>query len=200
MSVHMRGTAIEPRNKQNSGWAQQGAIDLLKVTYPTADVQRALDAVSTAGAGKPVVFKGNRGRGKSHNLALLYHAFESPDEVGKWAKEWAQKIRSAKLAGLKLQRGFMPIAETLSDQEFPTLWDVLFARHPDGQYFRGQFDSSGTSVPVEALVLDMLARKPTALILDEFQTWYGGTHDDPGAGTPKKSCPRSPSSALTCRC
>ena len=61
-SAHMRGTAIELRNKQNSGWAQRGAVDLLKITYPTADVQRALEAVSTTGAGKPVVFKGNRGR------------------------------------------------------------------------------------------------------------------------------------------
>src|SRR2546421_10602214 len=89
---HMRGTAIELRNKQNSGWAQRGASELLRITYPTSDVQRALEAVSATGAGKPVVFMGNRGRGKSHNLALLYHAFESPDEVEKWAKEWAQRL------------------------------------------------------------------------------------------------------------
>jgi hypothetical protein len=97
-------------------------------------------------------------------------------------KEWAQRLGAGKLAALKLQRGFTPIAETLSDQEFPTLWDVLFARHPDGQYFRGHFDKSGTSVPSKSLILDMLNRKPVALILDEFQTWYDGTHDESGAG------------------
>ena len=44
-SAHMRGTAIELRNKQNTGWAQRDPVELLRMTYPTSDVQRALEAV-----------------------------------------------------------------------------------------------------------------------------------------------------------
>ena len=51
----MRGTAIELRNKQNTGWAQKGPEDLLAITYPTSDVMRSLEAVSAATPGKPVV-------------------------------------------------------------------------------------------------------------------------------------------------
>ena len=39
---HMRGTAIELRNRQNSGWAQRDPSELLRITYPTVDVQRSL--------------------------------------------------------------------------------------------------------------------------------------------------------------
>ena len=56
LSRHMRGTAIELRNKQNTGWAQKGPEDLLAITYPTSDVQRSLEAVSAATPGKPIVF------------------------------------------------------------------------------------------------------------------------------------------------
>src|SRR5262245_51708927 len=66
-SPHMRGTAIELRNRQNTGWAQRDAADPLRITYPTADVQRALEAVSRSSAGRPIVLKGPRGRGKSHS-------------------------------------------------------------------------------------------------------------------------------------
>jgi hypothetical protein len=52
-TAHMRGTAIELRNKQNTGWAQRDPAELLRMTYPTADVQRALEAVSEANAGRP---------------------------------------------------------------------------------------------------------------------------------------------------
>lgn len=78
---------------------------------------------------------GQRGSGKSHIMALVHHAFGSPDQVEAWAASWGEKLQSPKLTGLKLQRGFMPLSETLSNQEYPNLWDLLFARHPKGQYY-----------------------------------------------------------------
>ncbi len=78
LGKHMRATAIELRNKQNTGWAQRGPKEILGITYPTADVQRSLEAVSVASPGKPIVFLGQRGRGKSHIMALLHHALETP--------------------------------------------------------------------------------------------------------------------------
>lgn len=180
-SRHLRATAIELSNRQNTGWTQKKeASELLDITYPTGDVRRALDAVSANSAGKPVVVLGQRGSGKSHIMALVHHAFGAPDAVQGWANSWGQKLSSDKLTHLRLQRGFMPLSETLSNQEFPSLWDVIFSRHPKGEYYRGKFASSGTSVPAKSLLQDMFTEQRTALILDELQTWYDGLHDESG--------------------
>jgi hypothetical protein len=178
---HMRATAIELSNGENTGWTQRkDSTELLEITYPTADVRRALEAVSLSTAGKPIVMMGQRGSGKSHIMALIHHAFGSPDVVESWAGSWGQKLQAQKLAGLKLQRGFVPISETLSNQERPYAWDVIFERHPKGQYYRGKFENSGNLVPAKSLLQDMFSEQKTALILDEAQTWYDGLHDEPG--------------------
>jgi len=186
LAKHMRGTAIELRNKQNTGWAQKDPDDLLAITYPTSDVQRSLDAVSAATPGKPIVFLGQRGRGKSHIMALLHHAVESPDAVMKWAGEWGTKLSADKLAQLKLQAGFLPISETLSNQEYANIWDLIFDRHPRGEYFQGQFKQAGTDIPAKSIMQDLFAEKHTTLILDEFQTWYDGLSDKAGDNEPKR--------------
>ena len=180
LAKHMRGTAIELRNDTNTGWAQKGPEDLLGITYPTSDVQRSLEAVSAATPGKPIVFLGQRGRGKSHIMALLHHAVESPDAVMRWAGEWGVKLNANKLSQLKLRSGFHPISETLSNHEYLNIWDVIFDRHPNGAYHKGKFEQSGTDIPAKSILQDLFAEKHTALILDEFQTWFKGLHDDPG--------------------
>jgi hypothetical protein len=178
---HMRATAIELSNRQNTGWTQgKAASELLDITYPSGDVRRALDAVAATSAGKPIVMMGQRGSGKSHIMALVHHAFGAPDQVESWASSWGEKLQAVKLSNLKLQRGFIPLSETLSNQEYPHLWDVLFERHPKGPYYRGKFEQSGTLVPAKSLLQDMFAEQKTALILDELQTWYDGLHDEPG--------------------
>jgi energy-coupling factor transporter ATP-binding protein EcfA2 len=143
---HMRGTAIELSNRQNTGWAQRkDAGDILEITYPSSDVRRALDAVSTASNGKPVVMIGQRGSGKSHIMALVHYAFEAPEAVEAWATAWADRLAAPKLSGLKLQRGFKVISETLSNQEYPVLWDVLFDKHPKGASGRSSGRRTRTS-------------------------------------------------------
>jgi hypothetical protein len=129
---------------------------------------------------------GQRGSGKSHIMALVHHAFGSPDQVEEWARSWGDKLHDDRLRNLKLQRGFMPLSETLSNQEYPYLWDVLFDRHPKGPYYRGKFEQSGNLVPAKSLLQDMFAEQKTALILDELQTWYDGLHDDPGSEGKKR--------------
>ncbi len=187
LSKHMRATAIELSNRHNSGWAQRpDPTELLEITYPTADVQRALEAVSTAAGGRPVVFIGQRGRGKSHIMAVLHHAFANPVAVEDWAKTWGNKLPSVKLQGLGLQRGFFSITETMSNQEYASLWDVLFDRHPKGGYYKGCFKTSGTMVPAKSLLQDMFNEQRTTLILDELQTWFDGLQDDPSDHGPKR--------------
>jgi len=68
-------------------------------------------------------------------------------------------LSADKLKNLKLQRGFMPLSETLSNQEYPHLWDVLFERHPKGPYYRGKFEQSGSLIPARSLLLDMFAEQ-----------------------------------------
>lgn len=177
---HMRGTAIELRNRQGTGWTQRDPAELLQITYPTTDVQRALGGVSTGAQGRPLVFLGQRGRGKSHIMALLHHAIESPDKVRGWAQEWGAKPGFAPLAQLAFPKGFVAITETLSNQEYRTLWDLIFKRHPRGEHYSGQHVASGTSIPAKSLMQDLFAERPTALILDEYQTWFDGLHDEPG--------------------
>jgi hypothetical protein len=123
---------------------------------------------------------GQRGSGKSHIMALIHYAFESPEAVEQWAANWGKRLGLPKLAELKLQRGFRAISETLSNAEFPFLWDVLFDRHPRGGYYRGRFEQSGSLVPSKSLIQDMFSEQKTALILDELQTWYDGLHNEPG--------------------
>src|ERR1700732_3737661 len=95
---HMRGTAIELSNRQHTGLTQRkAATELLDITYPTGDVRRALDAVSAASAGKPIVMMGQRGSGKSHLMALVHHAFGSPDQAEPWAASWGEKLQVPKL-------------------------------------------------------------------------------------------------------
>jgi hypothetical protein len=175
----MRGTAIELRNRQGTGWTQKDPAELLRITYPTSDVRRALYGVSTEAQGRPLVFLGQRGRGKSHIMALLHHAVESPEKVQSWAQEWASKAGFEPLAKLAFTKGFVAITETLANQEYRTLWDLVFDRHPRGTYYRGRHEAAGTPVPAKSLMQDLFAERPTALILDEFQTWFDGLHDDP---------------------
>jgi len=183
----MRATAIELSNRQNTGWAQRkDAGEILEITYPSSDVRRALDAVSTASSGKSVVMIGQRGSGKSHIMALVHYAFEAADAVETWAVSWGQRLQLPKLSGLKLQRGFKAISETLSNQEYPVLWDVLFDKHPKGAYYRGRFEQSGSLIPAKSLLQDMFAEQKTVLILDELQTWYDGLHDEAGSEGKKR--------------
>jgi hypothetical protein len=65
----------------------------------------------------------------------------------------------------------------LHRQRYKFLWDLLFENHPHGQFIRGKWAGLGdkkTEVPPDTLILELLKKKPTALLLDEFQTWFDG--------------------------
>ena len=71
LGSQMPGTAIALRRKDNTGAAQRTPDFILSITYPTADVQTALRAVSTDRSKRPIVLMGDRGRGKSHIMAVM---------------------------------------------------------------------------------------------------------------------------------
>ena len=175
LGSHMPGTAISLRTSDNQGAAQKSADQILAITYPTADIQTALKAISNKRSGCPIVLMGDRGRGKSHIMAVMHHAINSPDIVEEWLTAWSGKLEQKELNDLSITQGFIAISEPVHNHEYPFLWDLLFDRHPRGDYYRGQFESMEKHhVPPRSLLEKMFAEQPVCLILDEFQTWYMG--------------------------
>jgi len=82
-----KGTAIELSNDSNTGATQIPANQFFEITYPTHDVMRALEAVKPT-ASKPVVLIGERGLGKSHLLAVLFHVLSDSSSARSWLDRW----------------------------------------------------------------------------------------------------------------
>jgi hypothetical protein len=180
LSPHMRDTAIVFRRDDGSGALDQNSSDFLKITYPVTDLQKALVAISTARAGRPVVLIGERGRGKSHIMAVLHHSLANPGEATAWLRNWSQRLGSERLTKLVLPTGFLPITEAVHNNEYEYLWDLIFQRHPRGERMRGKFEGLGVDIPPRSLLEEMFADQPTTLIIDEFQTWFDGLTDEAG--------------------
>lgn len=172
----LKGTAIELTNKNKTGATQVPASDFLKITYPTADVLKTIEAVGP-NQGRPITLKGERGQGKSHLMAMIYHAFTDNVVTSQWLSEWGDRLSNEKIADIPLRSGMVVIGESLHRQRYKFLWDLLFEQHPHGNYCRGKWESAGgkkTDVPSDEILFEMFKHTPTALILDEFQTWYDG--------------------------
>ncbi len=172
----LKGTAIELANANNTGAIQVPASDFLRITYPSGDVLKAIEAAGPA-QGRPVVLIGERGQGKTHLMGVLYHAFTGADATRSWLQEWGDRLGNPKVSGLPLRDGMLVITESLHRQSYRFLWDLLFERHPHGNYVRGKWEGAGdkrTDVPGYDLLMELLGHTPTALVLDEFQTWYDG--------------------------
>jgi len=183
LKAHMPGTAISLRTSDNQGAVQKSPDQILSITYPTDDVRIALKAISANQHGRPIVLMGDRGRGKSHIMAVMHHAVQSPPVVEEWLKDWGTRLKSEELKSLELVKGYVPISEPVHNYEYLLLWDLLFDRHPKGQYYRGQFEGMAQPFPPRTLLEKMFEEKPACLILDEFQTWYTGLPEkDPKSG------------------
>ncbi|MCW8905972.1 MAG: DUF499 domain-containing protein [Sedimenticola sp.] len=172
----LKGTAIELTNKNNTGATQVSAADFLRITYPTHDVLKTIEAAGPT-QGRPVTLKGERGQGKSHLMAVLYHAFNDHDATQQWLNNWSHTLADEKIGQIPLRGGMHVISESLHRQRYKHLWDLLFDNHPYGGYCRGKWEGLGdkkTDVPSDEILLELFKHTPTALILDEFQTWYDG--------------------------
>ena len=170
----LTGTAIELATSKKTGATQIPASEFLEITYPSAD---ALKTIETAGPdrARPLVLIGARGQGKSHLLGMLYHAFTDASATRDWLKIWADRLGRPKLAELRLREDMHVIGESLHHQRHKHLWDLVFERHPHGSFIKGKWEGMGeerTDVPGYDLLLELFEHTPTALILDEFQTWY----------------------------
>ena len=172
----LRGTAIELANTKHTGATQISASDFLGITYPSADTLKAIEAVGP-NHGQPLVLIGERGQGKSHLMAMLYHSFTDFHAMSNWLQGWGERLGNSKIAELPLRDGMHVISESLHRQNYKFLWDLLFDRHPYGREVRGMWKGLGekqTEVPNYEHFLELFRHTPTVLLLDEFQTWFDG--------------------------
>jgi len=127
--------------------------------------------------GRPVAVIGERGLGKSHLMAALYHAVTDPDSTRAWLNAWANTLEKPDIAKIPLRDGMHVVGESLHRHRYKFLWDVLFENHPHGTFIKGKWEGQGaskTEIPSDQLIIELLQNKPTMLLLDEFQTWYDG--------------------------
>lgn len=172
----LKGTAIELSNDTNTGATQIAAQEFLEITYPTHDLLKGIEAVGP-NQGRPVVVIGERGLGKSHLMAALYHAVNDAASTGTWLNSWATTLGDPQIGKIGLRSGMTVVGESLHRQRYKFLWDLLFERHPHGTYIKGKWEGMGaakTDIPSDKLILELLRHTPTMLLLDEFQTWYDG--------------------------
>ena len=172
----LKGTAIELSNDTNTGATQIAAKEFLEITYPTHDLLKGIEAVGP-NQGRPVVVIGERGLGKSHLMAALYHAVNDAASTGAWLNAWATTLGDPQIGKIALRSGMLVIGESLHRQRYKFLWDLLFERHPHGNYIKGKWEGMGaakTDIPPDTLIVELLQHTPSMLLLDEFQTWYDG--------------------------
>jgi hypothetical protein len=172
-SNRLKGTVVALTDDSKTGAVQISASQFLEITYPTLDVMKAIEAVNE-GQGRPVVIMGERGQGKSHILAVLHHALSEPGAVHGWLSSWSGAVEHSALDAIKLRSSTMHvITESLHNQRIKNLWDLFTDGHPEAKFFEGSWGNR-TDVPSKQTVVETLRRCPTALILDEFQTWFDG--------------------------
>lgn len=172
----LKGTAIELSNDQQTGATQVNAKQFLEITYPTHDLLKGIEAVGP-NQGRPVAVIGERGLGKSHLMAALYHAVTDPESTRAWLSAWSTTLEKSDIAKIPLRDGMHVIGESLHRHRYKFLWDVLFENHPHGTFIKGKWEGQGpskTEIPSDQLIIELLQNKPTMLLLDEFQTWYDG--------------------------
>jgi hypothetical protein len=172
----IKGTMVDFTNHNGTGALDRTAEDFLNITYPSVDLLKTIEAVQQ-GKNRPVVIIGSRGQGKSHLMAALAHMYHDQRAASKWLSFWENHLQRDNLHNLTLNQEVHVITESLHQHNYSFLWDLLFDRHPEGNYIKGKWEGQGenkTEVPGTSLLLEMFQKKPTVLILDEFQTWYEG--------------------------
>jgi hypothetical protein len=172
----LKGTAIELSNDTNTGATQLPAGQFLDITYPTHDLLKGIEAVGP-NQGRPVVVIGERGLGKSHLMAALFHTVNDPASTAAWLNNWSSTLNDPSIGNIPLRNPMLVIGESLHRQRYKFLWDILFERHPHGPYIKGKWEGMGdakTDIPSDQLIVEMLSHTPAMLLFDEFQTWFDG--------------------------
>lgn len=172
----LSGTTIDFTNRHGTGALDRSASDFLKITYPSIDLLRTIEAVEP-GKSRPTVIIGARGQGKSHLMAALTHILKDSTAGHHWLEDWGNRLGNPEINKLSLRTDMDVIVESLHLHNYKFLWELLFEKHPHGTFIKGKWEGQGekkTEVPGYELLVELFQKQPTLLILDEFQTWYEG--------------------------
>ena len=144
--ARLRGTTIDFTNEAKTGALDMAAQDFLRITYPSVDLIKTIKAAAP-GSNRAVVLIGDKGQGKSHLMAALCHLLSNPNAGELWLKDWAVKLNRPELGALGLRSARHIIAEHLHERRFAHLRDLLFSRHPHGEFARRAWTTAKTEVP-----------------------------------------------------
>ncbi len=172
----LSGTTIDFTNRHGTGALDKSASDFLKITYPSIDLLRTIEAVEP-GKSRPTVIIGARGQGKSHLMAALTHILKDSTAGHHWLEDWGNRLGNPEINKLSLRTDMDVIVESLHLHNYKFLWELLFEKHPHGTFIKGKWEGQRekkTEVPGYELLVELFQKQPTLLILDEFQTWYEG--------------------------
>jgi hypothetical protein len=124
-----------------------------------------------------VVVIGERGLGKSHLMAALYHAVTDPASTGAWLKEWAPNWLTRASATSRCATGCTSSAKACTVNATSFYGTCCSRIIRTAAFIKGKWEGQGaskTEIPSDKLIIELLEHKPTMLLLDEFQTWYDG--------------------------
>lgn len=172
----LSGTTIDFSNRHGTGALDKSASDFLNITYPSIDLLKTIEAVEP-GKSRPTVIIGARGQGKSHLMAAISHMLKDSAAGHHWLEEWGNRLGIPDISKLSLRTDMDVIVESLHLHNYKFLWELLFDKHPHGNFIKGKWEGQGdnkTEVPGYELLVELFKAQPTLLILDEFQTWYEG--------------------------
>jgi hypothetical protein len=116
----LKGSAIELSNEASTGATQIAAQDFFRITYPTLDLLKAIEAAGPQ-QGRPIVVIDERGLGKSHLLGALHHGASDSASAESWLKAWATTLRKPEIGQIALRKGALVIGESLHRQRYKFL-------------------------------------------------------------------------------
>ena len=146
---------------------EQDAERILDITYPTATLTsiiknsaKKLDGEDGFSEGGQVI-GGEYGSGKSHIELVVYHLFNSPELGQRWLDRQGIDVslpsdtRSAALQMFNLDKEYNRLSEAVGDYLGIDEW------------------TEGTDLPTVHQIRDAIDQKPTIVLIDEFERWFG---------------------------
>lgn len=146
---------------------EQDAERILEITYPTKTLEniirntaRKLNSETNFSEGGQIV-GGEFGSGKSHIELVVYHLFNSPSLGQKWLNQQGISVslpaetRATALQMFNLTKEYNRLSEAVGDYLGIDEW------------------AEGNKTPTVHNIRDTLEGKPTLVLLDEFERWFG---------------------------
>ena len=146
---------------------EKDAERILEITYPTKTLATIIKNTTEAlrsdldfNEGGQII-GGGYGSGKSHIELVIYHLFNSPELGQQWldqqeiSVELPRNTRTAALQMFNLDSNYNRLSEAVGDYLGINQW------------------GDGSSLPTVHEIRDTLEGRPTLVLIDEFERWFG---------------------------